>query len=650
MNNSTKSIFLFITFIFIFFQNCSETKDESTDISDLSGENAPGKPEIVVSHDYNEITNRYGFYNFGIVRADGDDLETSDNVPFAVKNIGKKKLLISDLKISSGDENEFDLFSSVPAEIEPGKTAGFSVRFDPLTPGEKTSMVVIENNDPENETFTFNLFGLAENALPTPQNVTASEGLADRITISWNPADPSITKYTIYRDLKYNGDFSYVAGTVNNDVTTFDDFDANNATLYYYRVTSRNKKGESNKSSYAYGYRGTINKYFIIVEGQLFFYIEDNLNKYISSISGSGYTPILLFWDGGRIELLKDFLKKESLNLKGILLVGDLPAAWYGRVDAEYGWEEFPCDLFLGDLNGIWNDSNQNGIYDYHDLNNDQEIFVSRITGGNIGINNYFSKAVRYRKGELTINKRALIYVDDDWYAFPSYNYLFNVDDIYGFSNVTRIEEQDITVAWDYSNRLDDGYEYIFIWAHSSPTTHYFSPDASTLNTTQIAAIGPQAFFYNQFNCSGARFTEMPNLAHTYAISSDTGLATVGSTKTGAILYSDLFHDNLDNGKTWGEAFQNWYNGKGYSDDSWFLGMVILGDPLLKMSPLMKKISSPAKKTTSPYHIKETEYFRHYLKRWQKEFYHTLGKFKKYKRDNPHHFLNNPNAVRKYLN
>jgi len=46
------------------------------------------------------------------------------------------------------------------------------------------------------------------------------------------------------------------------------------------------------------------------------------------------------------------------------------------------------------------------------------------------------------------------------------------------------------------------------------------------------------------------------------------------------------FHRTLAAGSSWGNAFKSWYNYYGKSDDSWFLGMVILGDPALKIQDM----------------------------------------------------------------
>jgi hypothetical protein len=86
----------------------------------------------------------------------------------------------------------------------------------------------------------------------------------------------------------------------------------------------------------------------------------------------------------------------------------------------------------------------------------------------------------------------------------------------------------------------------------------------------------------NMFNCKGVRFTQ-PNIGMSYLTSTDLTLAITGSTKVGGNYYPMEFHRELSVGNSWGEAFIGWYNAFGVFDDEWFLGMVILGDPSLRL-------------------------------------------------------------------
>lgn len=69
-----------------------------------------------------------------------------------------------------------------------------------------------------------------------------------------------------------------------------------------------------------------------------------------------------------------------------------------------------------------------------------------------------------------------------------------------------------------------------------------------------------------------------------YVVGTDYGLATIGSTKTGAVADPHWFHEGLVLGLRWGEAYRLWFNQAGKQNDEWHLGVVIMGDPLLQLT------------------------------------------------------------------
>jgi hypothetical protein len=70
------------------------------------------------------------------------------------------------------------------------------------------------------------------------------------------------------------------------------------------------------------------------------------------------------------------------------------------------------------------------------------------------------------------------------------------------------------------------------------------------------------------------------------------GLGALGSTKTGSMLNFDAFYYPLGQGATMGESFRDWFisigmDGYQKSEMSWFYGMALLGDPTLRVVPLI---------------------------------------------------------------
>lgn len=105
--------------------------------------------------------------------------------------------------------------------------------------------------------------------------------------------------------------------------------------------------------------------------------------------------------------------------------------------------------------------------------------------------------------------------------------------------------------------------------------------DGGIFRYDQIANINPKVLFYNQFNCSGARYVEEPCLGICYLLDNDYGLISVGSTKTGSMLEFEDFYLPLAEGKSFGPAYKEWFHKVGVYDKAWHYGMTLLGDPTL---------------------------------------------------------------------
>jgi hypothetical protein len=284
-------------------------------------------------------------------------------------------------------------------------------------------------------------------------------------------------------------------------------------------------------------------------------------------------------------ELRTHFAGLLSSDLVGAVLIGSVPFAWYEMSSAE-GREEFPIELYLMDLDGNWIDSDGNGLFDDHTGNKAPEIWVGRISaspmtwGNEIYLtNNYLSKIHKYRTGGYNISQKALAYVDDDWYSFGdcSLDYLYDT--------VVVVRQYNTTVAADFRTRLNDPYEWVQICSHSSPwgnTFKYTGGYAGTVFNFELWFSNPPWLFSNLFQCSGTRFFEENYCGGCYIFGPQNGLLTIGSAKVGSMLHFDDFYGPLNTGISVGEAFKQWFAQWGITDPSWFYGMCICGDPVLK--------------------------------------------------------------------
>ncbi|MBI9108639.1 MAG: hypothetical protein JEZ04_17980 [Spirochaetales bacterium] len=318
----------------------------------------------------------------------------------------------------------------------------------------------------------------------------------------------------------------------------------------------------------------------IIVSEEVYPEIADRITTYQDDISADGIASRTIIWNSGDSAVDLKFLIQSAVPSADTgFFIGDIPAAWYEQ--KAFGSEEvFPTDLFYMDTDSIWSDSDDNGRYDSHS-NLSVDFVVSRATGTAEELNFYFDKLHGYRSGTTPAYDGAFIFKDDDWHnSYRGNN--FGLDTIYG--SVSTFQDSGDTTRSSYlSMMLNEGSEYVYQWIHAYPPVLFIDVDGN-YEIIRSQDIGDGTFkgnFYNLFDCQAARFT-VRNLAASYLNTTDSGIAVIGSTKTGGMYYPVEFHKALASGGCWGSAYKAWYNTNGWADDEWFLGMIIMGDPAIR--------------------------------------------------------------------
>jgi len=349
--------------------------------------------------------------------------------------------------------------------------------------------------------------------------------------------------------------------------------------------------------------------------------LSADLSQYISDLQARGYRVEQSTYStaGTAEELRQYFNEKLPYGLVGAVLVGELPAAWYQMIDDwndngqidydEYGmdyYEEFLCDLFLSDLDGSWHDdsvaaglmdpmvSGSDGIYDSHTGNRAAEIWVSRIDASHITLLNkttlyheYFDRIHDYREAELVLPSKGLFYIDQDWRESFTESEMYRVCKEY-----EEVRDTMITDATDYEGRIKEEGLYLTVCVHSSPEAHSFhkanSPYPQTFYGWKLTYLEPSYGFYNLFACSNCRWVEQNCMGSLYHFCGK-GLASIGSSKTGSMLFFSEFNTPLSTGLSWGQAFKQWTDfwianhGHSKASRSWFMGMCLLGDGTLDL-------------------------------------------------------------------
>ena len=329
------------------------------------------------------------------------------------------------------------------------------------------------------------------------------------------------------------------------------------------------------------------------------------VSTYKQDLENAGFSVELIFrpYLPGDAEGIRELLQNEALTheIVGVLMVGDVPYANYEMEIEGYNYT-FPCDLYHMDLDGNWTDSDGNEVYDGHSSGEgdlEPEIWVGRLYASTMTgdedelLINYFDKNHRFRTGELTLPRRAIAYIDDDFANFASFVDPVNssLRMIYG-DKTTLVTDPEITSAAHYKKTLNDtlGYEWLLLASHGNYKKHAFRATPTSYEyvySSEIRSIDPHAFFYNIMACDTADYTcrnfSSPNyIGGSYIFADTYGLLVVGCTKPHGLWNVTDFYEPIAKGKCIGQAFKEWFEKNGELDRITSYGMIILGDPALR--------------------------------------------------------------------
>ena len=316
----------------------------------------------------------------------------------------------------------------------------------------------------------------------------------------------------------------------------------------------------------------------LLVDNAVYSGITSSLSTFQSDLEAEGYTVIVWQIEGGTASDIRSDLQSEysSSGLAGAIAIGDIPTGWI-----ENGYGEYPIDMYLMDMNGIWSDPDNDGLFDSYS-NGAPEIWLGRLTptylsfGSSIELlNSYFAKNHAYRIGALSLPDRALAYEE----AFEGLTGA--LDNLY--DDVTRKDDPVGTNADDFKQELLYGYEWVHLISHSSPWGSSFhtgapSSGAGTLNNFELPPLDPHALFYVCNCCSNGRWTEIDNLANSYIWTDSYGLAALAQAKVDYTNYFTEYYSQLASGSNLGDAYRVWLGSNMSNED----GAVLFGDPTLK--------------------------------------------------------------------
>jgi len=351
----------------------------------------------------------------------------------------------------------------------------------------------------------------------------------------------------------------------------------------------------------------------LIVETRLALSLKYYIERYKSDLEKEGYSVIIeqnISASTSPLEIRK-FLQEEyneKGNLIGAVFVGNIPAPLYNekKHQGDIYWHDYLSDLYYMDLNGIWKDNDNNGVYDQHsdtqfdfvnwilkkiNLGNKRtpEIWISRLRtdmlnslGDEVSLlKKYFDKNHAYRTGKLEVPpKRAFVVSSDvdvlksDWGARPF--------EVYSDVKVAQFHGN-LTDTLRKFLSSDKGYELGIISVFSGPRIHHFNFFKSGLDTIwqkteeakklkveysdqdtgagkftwlDVKNIKPKVLFYHLLTSQVGRHNYPDYLAGTY-IFTGLGLLAIAGTQHSGAVGTPILYEDLKSGKSFGDAWKN---------------------------------------------------------------------------------------------
>lgn len=350
----------------------------------------------------------------------------------------------------------------------------------------------------------------------------------------------------------------------------------------------------------------TTPNYLIITTQTLYNSLSRELRIYAEDVHAIyGFGIYLVSTTNTTPYFIRNLIISYDDNLAGVFLIGNVGECMY-EIENDYSWKpkpygyrKWPCDLYFMDTNGIWTDSDNNGIFDTHTGDVQPDIFFGRLSATGLSsmgdevslIRRQLNKSHQFWwKSSFHYAQTALNYIYRDWTHRFDQQYIANV-----FSSGNVDDIRDVTGSVfsksDYLNRLSQPiYGYAHLAAHSTPTYHTFKTTGGIIYIPEIqqSILNNNCYGYNLFCCSACNWLAANSqgyLGGVYLFNQGKTLTVVGSTKTGGMLNSNGFYTGLST-KNVGEAFRDWWRGLMWNYHStyevcWYYGMTLLGDPTI---------------------------------------------------------------------
>jgi len=338
---------------------------------------------------------------------------------------------------------------------------------------------------------------------------------------------------------------------------------------------------------------GLLPKIQVVVEATLYDSgnIDAALDQFVRDLEREGYDTHVHRCSETTGEALKAYFKGiyDTDGLGGIIFIeatdlGQIPRLIFDErpKDNQYG----PMDLCYADLDGYWEDTDEDGMYEVWESAGGgdmaPEVWTGRISTCSVQrLNDYFDRNHAYRTGAMTFEERALIWVEPGWMNVDAWVSIAYED----YDSYWGEEMGDEFTADLYHDLLQNSYEWLHHNSHSGANGNQW------IWSGIVPSVNPHVAFSYWHACHVSDYGTITNpLAGEMVFAGDYGLASLGTVNAGGVGASTRYYTTIRDGWSLGEAMLCLVSKDITADDGsftamwidWCWGTTILGDPTLR--------------------------------------------------------------------
>lgn len=352
----------------------------------------------------------------------------------------------------------------------------------------------------------------------------------------------------------------------------------------------------------------------VVIDAQLYPWIQNKFHRYLRDVEQRFSVDFSILLVNGLRSLhpippseIRRILQEEYARNRttGALLVGQIPYALWKQ---GFGNNSGILSVFYEDLDGDFEDTNEDGFYDYHTFGVQEgpEIWVCWMRppfmGQALFMNRFLEKTHGYYTGESVVEQKAFVACHEDYdnNFYGPIGVVPVLRDIYGAENVdTDGEGTDLTQAVDIWQRLRDNSSEVFdTWQHAN--SKYQGWDVGGFSSLKMLGLKKGALMTFLYGCHSADFWDAPgttpfniNIAVSYVFGRSIGQAASGTSWSYGTEYKYLIYEAMRNQHAYLGAA--WFSMESYVETASFVqqrypdrdphrecaGNTLIGNPFL---------------------------------------------------------------------